>query len=277
MLCWPGPDGNRLCADAWGDPAAPPVVLLHGGGQTRHAWRHTARRLAEAGLHAVAYDARGHGDSDWVADGDYSEDAMLRDLACVIQAAGGRPPVLIGASIGGIAALLALGEGVVQASALVLADVVPSVVPAGSQRVRAFMAAHADGFASLDEAAQAIGRYQGAARASRNPGGLAKNLRRGADGRLYWHWDPRFLEHRDNLDARRQRLLASACRLAVPTLVVRGGGSDVVSDEGVREFQALNPLVQAADLADTGHMLTGDDNDAFGRMALAFIGCQYGG
>ena len=56
-----GAAGNRLVADVYGD-AGQPVLLLHGGGQTRHAWRRTAEHLARAGATAYALDQRGHGD-----------------------------------------------------------------------------------------------------------------------------------------------------------------------------------------------------------------------
>lgn len=270
---WTGAHGNRLCGDSWGDSSAPPVVLLHGGGQTRHAWRRTARQLADAGFHAVTYDARGHGDSDWVLGGDYGEAVMAEDLACVLRAVGAARPVLIGASMGGITGLVAAGNGVVDAAALILADVAHTTAFDGFERVRAFMTRHAGGFTTLEEAAEAIRAYRGEqAPRQRSPGGLAKNLRQGEDGRLYWHWDPRLLDgRREDLAARAQRLAQCARQLAVPTLLVRGAHSDVVTQEAVSEFLALCSHASHVDVAGAGHMLTGDDNDAFGRVAIDFM------
>ncbi|WP_085589716.1 alpha/beta fold hydrolase [Pseudomonas sp. B14(2017)] len=272
MHTWTGAHGNRLCGDSWGDPLARPVVLLHGGGQTRHSWRHTARSLARAGFHAVAYDARGHGDSSWVADGDYGEVAMAQDLASVIRTLAGRP-VLIGASMGGMTSLQAVGGGVVDAAALILADVAHLSSGGGVGRVRDFMTRHAEGFVSLEEAADAIAQYRGDVRRQGSTAGLGKNLRRAADGRLYWHWDPRFLDARGNLAERAARLGQCARRLDVPTLVVRGEHSDVLTREAVSEFLALCPQARNIEVAGAGHMLTGDDNDAFGQVAIDFI-CQ---
>jgi len=59
-----GAGGVRLVADSYGDEVSPPVLLLHGGGQTRYAWGATAGKLAEAGFHAVTMDLRGHGESE---------------------------------------------------------------------------------------------------------------------------------------------------------------------------------------------------------------------
>src|SRR5829696_8206876 len=103
-----GGEGNRLVATEMGG-AGRPVLLLHGGGQTRHAWSRTARQLAEAGYHATALDQRGHGDSEWVATGSYAFPAFGADAAAVarrIEAERGVRPIVIGASLGGIAALL---------------------------------------------------------------------------------------------------------------------------------------------------------------------------
>ncbi len=120
MHLWPTDEGLRVAADAWGDPAAPLVLLGHGGGQTRHAWRKTAQDLGAAGYHAVAFDLRGHGDSDWPPDGAYGIDAYVAGLQSLLRALGGRKPVLIGASLSAQIFLIAAGEGAVDAAALVM-------------------------------------------------------------------------------------------------------------------------------------------------------------
>jgi pimeloyl-ACP methyl ester carboxylesterase len=158
-----GAAGNRLAADVFGDAGAP-VLLLHGGGQTRHAWRRTAVEIARAGRMAYAVDQRGHGDSEWVADGAYRFKDFADDAAALggeLTRRHGEPPVAIGASLGGIASLLAAGdaEGPIFA-ALVLVDITPRVDLAGVAKVQGFMRAHArEGFASVEEAADAVAAY----------------------------------------------------------------------------------------------------------------------
>lgn len=127
MFTWRGAGGVAIAGDAWGDPRGPLVLLQHGGGQTRHAWKGAGEKLGARGYWAVAFDARGHGDSDWAPDGAYGEDVMVEDLRCVIAALGRPRAALIGASLGGGTSLIAAGEGRVEASALILVDIAPRV------------------------------------------------------------------------------------------------------------------------------------------------------
>ena len=262
--------GLRLVGDAWGASAAPPVLLLHGGGQTRHAWGTTAQSLAERGWYAVSLDMRGHGDSDWAPDGDYTIDAFVADLHSVIRHWTQRP-VLIGASLGGMTSLLAEGEAPQSVStAVVLVDITPRVEPQGAARIRAFMTARPEGFISLEEAADTIAAYLPRRPRPKNLSGLAKNLRLRDDGRYHWHWDPQLLTA---LNPRRdpERALAAARALRVPTLLVRGKLSDIVSDATQAEFLAAVPHAAYVDVAGAGHMVAGDQNDTFSKGILDFL------
>ena len=157
----------------------------------------TARSLARAGIDAVALDQRGHGQSDWSAPGNYAFSDFAADVSLVAEALAGpagRRPVLVGASLGGIAGLLAMGQRADVCAGLVLVDVTPQLDPQGVANVRSFMGANAqEGFATVEEAAAAIAAYLPHRPRPKSLAGLSKNLRLRADGRLYWHWDPRFL------------------------------------------------------------------------------------
>lgn len=271
MHYWDGAHGVRLAGDAWGNPAGPLVVLQHGGGQTRHAWKRTGEVLGEAGFHAVAFDARGHGDSDWAPDGAYSQDLMVQDLQCVIAALGSPSAVLVGASMGGGTSLVAAGEHLVDASALVLVDIAPRIEPEGVKNIQAFMFRNPQGFESLEEVADAIASYQPHRERPTHLQGLAKNVRLAPDGRYHWHWDPRFLQGHRDLALRQERLEACARALRVPSLLVRGGMSDILTDEGVREFLALAPNSEYVNIASAGHMVAGDRNDTFGKAVVEFL------
>src|SRR3954451_11450700 len=194
-----GPDGGGLAADVGGPPAAPPVLLFHGGGQTRHAWGTTLDVLGNKGWHAYSVDLRGHGQSDWDKDGDYTLDAFSADIRTIARSMG-EPPALVGASLGGLAAMVAIAESddpTSVARALVLVDVAPTIEMDGAMRIGAFMAEHMEeAFGSLEEVADAIGAYNPHRPRQKDLSGLRKNLRQREDGRWAWHWDPRFISGR---------------------------------------------------------------------------------
>ncbi len=272
MHFWNGAGSVRVAGDSWRDPNGPLVVLQHGGGQTRHAWKGAGELLANAGYYVVAFDARGHGDSDWASDGRYDQDIMVEDLKCVISALGNRRAALVGASMGGGTSLVAVGEDHVDATALVLVDVAPRIEEDGVAKIRAFMSQHPEGFYSLQGVAEAIANYQPHRKRPRNLEGLGKNVRLGADGKYRWHWDPKFRRStRFDLGKRQLRLEACARNLKLPTLLVRGGMSDVLSDQGAREFLQLCPRCEYVNVTDAAHMVAGDRNDIFGNAVIAFL------
>jgi pimeloyl-ACP methyl ester carboxylesterase len=227
----------------------------------------------------MSLDLRGHGDSEWATDGDYTLDAFAGDVRAVAQALS-RPPALVGASLGGLAALAAIGEHPDEtvASALVLVDVAPRTEAAGRDRIGAFMMEHmADGFASLDEVADAIQRYNPHRPRPHDLSGLKKNLRE-RDGRWFWHWDPAFVGGRfGSQDETRSsivdphRLENAARRLELPALLVRGRVSDLLSEEGAREFLELVPHAKLVDVGGAGHMVAGDRNDLFNDAVVDFL------
>jgi pimeloyl-ACP methyl ester carboxylesterase len=272
--------GLELAADAYGPDDGPPVLLFPGGGQTRHSWDGTARLLGNKGWRATTVDLRGHGDSDWAPDGDYSLDAFAADVRDVARATGHRPPALVGASLGGISSLIAIAEDDQAtdrpvASALVLVDVAPRLEPEGVARIGAFMLGHLDGFASLEDVADAVAAYNPHRSRPSDLSGLRKNVRQLEDGRWYWHWDPRFMTP-GRIDEPRSirnedRLERAAQMLTLPVLLVRGRQSDVLSEAGARNLQALVPHARFVDVAGAGHMVAGDRNDVFNDAVVAFL------
>lgn len=271
MHFWKGFGGLKIAGDSWGDPNGPLVLLLHGGGQTRHAWKGTGELLGAAGYFVVAFDARGHGDSDWAPDGNYGQDAMVQDLNCVVAALGNRRPVLVGASMGGGTNLVAIGEDHVDATALILVDIAPKIDKGGFENIMAFMQQKPEGFVSLDEVAEAINKYQPHRKRTRNLDGLAKNVRLGTDGRYRWHWDPLLLSNKLVLKLRQERLDACAARLTLPTLLVRGALSDLLTEEGARAFLKSCPHSEYVNVAGAAHMVAGDRNDIFGNAVIEFL------
>ena len=265
-----------LRADVTGPNDGPVVILLHGGGQTRWSWRETAKALAAQGLRAVALDQRGHGESDWCPDGRYQLDDFAADIRAVCQHLG-KPATLIGASLGGMASLLACGEAPgIDCTALVLVDISPRIDQEGAQKVGTFLRTTLEGFATLEDAAQAISTYTDRPRRASAPESLHKVLRRGADGRYRWHWDPAFLSIGDSQEEWspelfERRLIMAAHKVTVPTLIVRGQNSDVLSDQTMSWLGQELPHFEQAVIPGVGHMIAADDNAAFNAAILPFV------
>lgn len=263
-------DGLALAAEHL-PGAGPGLLLAHGFGQTRQAWRSTQQRLAEAGRASLAWDVRGHGQSarNPVASR-YAGEQFVDDVAVAARALG-PAPILVGASMGGLTGLMAQARDRAF-SALVLVDITPRWEAAGVERILGFMTAHPDGFESYEHAAEQIAAYLPHRREKKSPAQLAHLLVRRADGRLVWHWDPRllseFIPDTDGL----QGTIEDACRvLDVPVLLVSGGRSDLVTDHTVEHFLELAPHARHVRLPQATHMVAGDDNSAFTDTLLSFL------
>lgn len=265
-------DDLPLAVETRGSVNAPAVLFAHGFGQSRHAWARAAEGLAMHGWRTVTFDARGHGDSGRLADGRYVLEQFVDDLLIVARSLEA-PPVLVGASMGGLLGLVAAGETRPNPfRALVLVDITPRWESGGVERMLGFMRAHPQGFASLDEAADAVAAYLPQRRRRKDRYELAQLLHRGADGRLRWHWDPALLDTVAREGERhQQRLLNAARNIDVPVLLVSGGRSDIVSEDTVAEFLEAVPHARHVEIAHATHTLAGDDNAAFTAAIEPFL------
>jgi pimeloyl-ACP methyl ester carboxylesterase len=265
-------DGVALAYERHGPADGPPVVFAHGFGQTRHAWRETAERLGAGGWQAITVDGRGHGDSGWVHDGAYDFAQFIAD-ASRVGGLGGRRPVWVGASMGGLLGMVAeAGASEGRFAALVLVDITPRWEAQGVARIIDFMRAHPEGFASVHEAQSAVQAYLPHRASARDPSRLEKLLVRMDNGRLRWHWDPRLLDTVAQESERwGPRLHEAARALRCPVLLVSGGRSDVVSRHTIDEFLQLAPHAEHVELPEATHMVAGDANDRFTDAIVDFL------
>ena len=264
----------RLAVETWNPQGTPGLLFAHGFGQTRGAWNAAAAALARTGCRCVTFDARGHGESDRVdAATGYHMDQFADDLLR-LAAAQPQPPILVGASMGGLLGIVLAGERRPSPfRALVLVDITPRWETAGVQRILAFMQAHPDGFANYADAAEQVAAYLPQRRERKSAEQLRPLLREGADGRLRWHWDPALLAGDLVQESERYqpRLLAAAANIDVPVLLLSGGRSDVVSRGTVDEFLQLVPQARHVELAHATHMVAGDANDAFAQQVIRYV------
>lgn len=263
--------GVRLVADVGGDPDHTPVLLMHGGGQTRRSWGTAVTALIARGYYVVSLDLRGHGESGWPEDADYSLNAFVFDLNAVMKTLP-RPPVVVGASLGGVIGLLAVGEQRNAATGLVLVDIAPDMNRQGAANITGFMSAYPNGFATVEEAAEAVAAYLPHRPRPKESSGLRKNLRVGPDGRFYWHWDPRLTDGTPVPMAEIAGRMNQATRhVTVPTLLVRGEHSELISEQAIETFRGLLPEAEYVDVKGARHMVAGDENSRFNQAVLDFL------
>lgn len=265
-----GSDDLVLAATEWGADEDPAVLLLHGGGQTRHSWKSAGSVLAGHHLHVYSLDLRGHGDSDWARDAAYGLDRHRDDVLALLGQIG-TPVVLVGASLGGLTSLLVTAAAPDAVSGLVLVDITTRVNRAGGQRIRSFMEGAPHGFTSLEEASAAIAAYLPHREKPRTLDGLRKNLRRHPDGRWYWHWDPALFATPPDPAAARAELDDAARGVRCPAMLLHGTLSDVVDEDGVAHLETLIPHVRLVSLSGAAHTAAADDNDAFTAAVVAFV------
>ena len=264
--------GVTLVGDAEGPADATPVIFLHGGGQTRQSWGNAIAEAARRGYRAITLDLRGHGESGWSPDGLYDIDLFADDVRRVVETLG-QPPVLVGASLGGLTALLVAAYPPPACAGLVLVDIGTRIEQRGSSEVGNFMTSAPDGFASLEEAADAVSAYLPHRPRPKDVSGLKRNLRLREDGRYHWHWDPAFIRPSARAKPRDESIFEDAARaLTVPALLVRGGLSKVLSPEGVHAFLEQVPHAEFVDVAGADHMVAGDANDSFNDAVFDFLG-----
>jgi len=271
-----GYNGVSLVADVGGDRSNPAVILLHGTGRTRHTWARTARDLVSAGRYVIALDLRGHGDSDWAPDRDYSLNAHLADLEAVI-AESGTSPTLVGHLSGGWICLAAAGEfGAlrIRASALILADVGARFGEEFRQRTRALMGIAAQGFGSLEEAAEAVESSFPDEKRLHRAANLRRSLRLRGDGRWYWHYDPAVVDRGNPkriLEADGERIERAAPAVVVPTLCIRGRSGELLEHRQLDRLKELIPHAETVTVQGAGPGVTLDAEEEFDAALVGFL------
>lgn len=255
----------------WGSPESPPLVLLHGVGQTCHTWDLFAAAMAPH-FHVMAFDQRGHGDSDWAPDRDYARQTMVNDVAAFTTAAGLDSFFLVGMSMGGMNSMMFTSQNKERVRSLVVVDIGPRVERTGSSHIRDFMSGNRE-FNDLDEAAAVIHKFN-----PRRPLEAIRkytcvyNLKQLPSGKWTWKYDSYFASAQRLGDPQvmHDMLAAAAKLIRCPTLLVRGAQSDVFSLEGAKEFQQLIPESGFELVEGAGHSVMGDNPPGFEAAVRRF-------
>lgn len=243
----------------WGTKGKPPIVFLHGGALTAHTWDLCCLALRED-FHCYALDQRGHGDSDWAPEGDYSIAAQVSDVRGFIDKIGLDQFVLVGMSMGAINALAYAINHSDRLSHLVIIDAGPEMRRPGSSRIRDFVNDVADAVSieAIIERALEFNPRRDPKILRRS---LMHNLRQQADGTWRWKYDRSRFQRLDHETHRAERagLADGLAQIACPTLVVRGGESDVFHEEDAERLAARLPNGRNVTIPRAGHTVQGDN------------------
>lgn len=246
------------------------ALFAHGFGQTRQSWSSAQSALAQEGIGSIAWDMRGHGESGRNPDVLHYQAEQFAEDVHLLSRQFAAKPILVGASMGGLTGMMVQARYDVF-SALILVDVTPRWEIAGVARIMAFMNAFPHGFDSYQHASDVIANYL-PHRRERKSSKQLQFLLREHQGRLIWHWDRRmlseFVEHSEHLQ---EAIREAARQIKVPTLLISGGKSDIVSEHTVADFLQLVPHALHHHLPDATHMVAGDDNEAFNEILLTTI------
>jgi pimeloyl-ACP methyl ester carboxylesterase len=250
-------------------PGAPDLVLLHGFTGHARSWDAFAEAMTDR-YRVLALDQRGHGESGWAAADQYGAGEMAKDLTAFVAAMGLDQFTLLGLSMGGIVTMEYAGARPKALAACVIVDIAPEIVPAGLTRIQTGVQS-TDVFASKDEAFAAARAANSLPPEAHHRHRVDHNLMRTADGRWTWRYD-RALRTPGNARARDADALWRACaNINVPTLIIRGDRSDVMSPELAERMLQTIPYARLELVANSGHAVPLDAPDGFLAAARGFL------
>ncbi len=264
-------EGRQVHYLEWGSGAAPPVVCLHGGGQTAYMWEELGAALAPT-HHVFAPDLPGHGDTDPVDEMDRR--SLADTIPPLLDEFGIERAAFVGASLGGIISLTLAADRPGLVAAIALIDIGHRLEDEGVNRIIDFMTKH-ESFASPEAAAVEVAEYL-PHRRQVNADNLRRNLRELPDGRWVWkHMFARRLRGAQAPVGGWRELVAGmgdeAMALTCPVLVLRGAASDVLSNEGAEEIASLIPDARLATVGSAGHHAAGDNPETTVDLVRDFL------
>jgi len=247
----------------WGDRNAQPIVLLHGGHQSCHSWDLVSLSLAQK-YRVLALDQRGHGDSEWSRDVDYSNHTMSLDAEAFMHAMGLTSPILVGHSMGGRNSLLLTKRNPARLKALVVVDIGPEISPEGRQAIQGFVRANQE-FDNLEHFIENVRKYDPYRSREHIERTVKYNMLERADGKYVSKCDatPRRIGLVPSAGTNDNITLEDAKAFNLPTLVIRGANSNILTQDAAERFAAALPQGKLAVVENCGHNVHGQNTKGF--------------
>ena len=265
-------NGMRFHYLEWGSAANPPMLLLHGFAQTCHSWDFVALGFSDD-YRVIVLDQRGHGDSDWAADGDYSPETQQNDISAVVSEIGLEDFTLMGLSMGGRNSFTYAANNPDRVRALVIVDAGPQNMQQGTQNIRNFVQQD-DELDSVDAFVERVLKYNPRRAPEQIRGSIMHNLKQLPNGKWTWKYDKRLRRpgrRMGNDPETEKRLWGYLEALQCPTLLVRGGASDIIAMDTAEKMHAVIPNSQLSTIEGAGHLVMGDSPAGFQRAVTEFL------
>ena len=265
-------NGMRFHYLEWGSAANPPMLLLHGFAQTCHSWDFVALGFSDD-YRVIVLDQRGHGDSDWAADGDYSPETQQNDISAVVSEIGLEDFTLMGLSMGGRNSFTYAANNPDRVRALVIVDAGPQNMQQGTQNIRNFVQQD-DELDSVDAFVERVLKYNPRRAPEQIRGSIMHNLKQLPNGKWTWKYDKRLRSPGRRMGSdpeTEKRLWGYLEALQCPTLLVRGGASDIIAMDTADKMHAVIPNSQLATIEGAGHLVMGDSPAGFQRAVTEFL------
>ena len=265
-------NGMRFHYLEWGSAANPPMLLLHGFAQTCHSWDFVALGFSDD-YRVIVLDQRGHGDSDWAADGDYSPETQQNDISAVVSEIGLEDFTLMGLSMGGRNSFTYAANNPDRVRALVIVDAGPQNMQQGTQNIRNFVQQD-DELDSVDAFVERVLKYNPRRAPEQIRGSIMHNLKQIPNGKWTWKYDKRLRRPGRRMGSdpeTEKRLWGYLEALQCPTLLVRGGASDIIAMDTADKMHAVIPNSQLATIEGAGHLVMGDSPAGFQRAVTEFL------
>ena len=265
-------NGMRFHYLEWGSAANPPMLLLHGFAQTCHSWDFVALGFSDD-YRVIVLDQRGHGDSDWAADGDYSPETQQNDISAVVSEIGLEDFTLMGLSMGGRNSFTYAANNPDRVRALVIVDAGPQNMQQGTQNIRNFVQQD-DELDSVDAFVERVLKYNPRRAPEQIRGSIMHNLKQLPNGKWTWKYDKRLRRPGRRMGSdpeTEKRLWGYLEALQCPTLLVRGGASDIMAMDTAEKMRNVIPNSQMATIEGAGHLVMGDSPAGFQRAVTEFL------